>query len=86
MLHQLASSCIILHLFAPLLSQRIHPFRLPLVHSERPQIPYERGLVLQITLLPPELRAKGMRFESKGRRLGYVQVAGSCGILDPITS
>ena len=30
---------------------------------------YERGLILQITLLPAELRAKGARFESKGRHL-----------------
>ena len=31
---------------------------------------YERGLVLQITLLPRELRAKGSRFESKSRAIG----------------
>ena len=33
------------------------------------QVVYERGLILQITLLAPELRSKGLRFESKGRRL-----------------
>ena len=29
---------------------------------------YEKGIILQITLLPRELRAKGVKFESKGRR------------------
>ena len=33
------------------------------------QVVYERGLILQITLLAPELRSKGLRFESKGRGL-----------------
>lgn len=32
------------------------------------QVAYERGLILQITLLP-ELRSKGMNFVSKGRGL-----------------
>ncbi|CAK8997926.1 NAD-capped RNA hydrolase NUDT12 (DeNADding enzyme NUDT12) (NADH pyrophosphatase NUDT12) (Nucleoside diphosphate-linked moiety X motif 12) (Nudix motif 12) [Durusdinium trenchii] len=45
-------------------------------------IPYERGLVLQITLLPPELRAKGMRFESKGRDISKLSAfSGSCEVL-----
>ena len=29
---------------------------------------YEKGIILQITLLPRELRAKGVKYESKGRR------------------
>eukprot|EP00438_Fugacium_kawagutii_P019824 Skav227919 [mRNA] locus=scaffold146:165728:170016:+ [translate_table: standard] len=31
------------------------------------EVAYERGLILQITLLPAELRSKGMNFVSKGR-------------------
>ena len=38
--------------------------------SDGAQVVYERGLILQITLLAhDELRSKGLRFESKGRRL-----------------
>ena len=33
-----------------------------------PEVVYEKGIVLQITLLPRELRAKGIKYESKGRR------------------
>ena len=32
---------------------------------------YEKGIILQITLLPRELRAKGVKYESKGRRLDF---------------
>jgi len=43
---------------------------------------YERGLILQITLLPAELRAKGARFESKGRDISKLSAfSGSSEIL-----
>lgn len=43
---------------------------------------YERGLVLQITLLPQELRAKGSRFESKSRDISKLSAfSGSSEVL-----
>eukprot|EP00435_Cladocopium_sp_Y103_P027859 s1287_g6.t3 len=43
---------------------------------------YERGLILQITLLPPELRSKGLRFESKGRDISKLSAfSGSSEVL-----
>lgn len=43
---------------------------------------YERGLILQITLLAPELRSKGLRFESKGRDISKLSAfSGSSEVL-----
>jgi len=43
---------------------------------------YERGLILQITLLPRELRAKGIKYESKGRDISKLSaITGSSEVL-----
>lgn len=43
---------------------------------------YERGLILQITLLAPELRSKGLHFESKGRDISKLSAfSGSSEVL-----
>ncbi|CAE7756972.1 unnamed protein product, partial [Symbiodinium pilosum] len=43
---------------------------------------YEKGIVLQITLLPRELRAKGIKYESKGRDISKLSAfSGSSEVL-----
>ncbi|CAE7753813.1 unnamed protein product [Symbiodinium sp. CCMP2592] len=45
-------------------------------------VAYEKGIILQITLLPRELRAKGVKYESKGRDISKLSaLTGSSEVL-----